>query len=78
MIVAYLLLAVVTGGAVYCFRNRAATLFFILLFLVGQTVLTVYAFCHLNERDSTYFTFDSLGVILSFVLALLRDRKSVV
>ncbi len=46
-------------------------LFFILLFLVGQTVLTVYAFCHLNERDSTYFTFDSLGVILSFVLALL-------
>ena len=71
MIVAYLLLAVVTGGAVYCFRNRAATLFFILLFLVGQTVLTVYAFCHLNERDSTYFTFDSLGVILSFVLALL-------
>mgnify|MGYP000103098692 FL=1 len=71
MLVAYLLLAVVTSGAVYCFRNRTATLLSISLFLVGQTVLTVYAFCHLNERDSTYFTFDSLGVILSFVLALL-------
>jgi hydrogenase-4 component F len=71
MIVVYLLIAVATGGAVYCFRSRVITRLFILLFLVTQTVLTVYAFCHLNERDSTYFTFDSLGVILSIVLTLL-------
>ena len=71
MLVAYLLLAVVTSGAVFCFRNRTATLLSISLFLVGQTVLSVYAFCHLNERASTYFTFDPLGVILSSVLTLL-------
>lgn len=71
MLVVYFLIAVATTGAVYCFRNRVVTRFFILLFLITQTVLTVYAFCHLDEMDSAFFTFDSLGVILSSILTLL-------
>lgn len=71
MLIVYFLSAFVISIAVLCLRNRIIQLLFVLLFLAGQTVLTVYAFCHLNEKDSVYFSFDSIGIILSGVLTLL-------
>jgi len=71
MLIIYFLSAVVISAVIFCFRNRTTHLLCVLLFLVSQTTLTVYALCHVNERDSLYFTFDSLGVVLSIVLALL-------
>lgn len=71
MLIVYFLSAFAISGALLCLRNRVIQLLFILLFLAEQTVLTVYAFCHLNEKDSVYFTFDSIGIILSSVLTLL-------
>lgn len=71
MLVVYFLSAIVISGIIFWFSNKIVSLFFILFFLVGQTALTLYAFYHLNEKDSIYFTFDSLGIILSIVLALL-------
>jgi len=71
MLIVYFLSAFAISGTLLCLRNRVLQLFFNVLFLAVQTVLTVYAFCHLNENDSIYFAFDSIGVILSGVLTLL-------
>ncbi|MFQ5686487.1 MAG: proton-conducting transporter membrane subunit [Candidatus Scalindua sp.] len=71
MLVLYFISAFAISGAVFCLRNRVIQQLLILLFLTGQTLLTVYAFCHLNEKDSVYFAFDSIGIILSGILALL-------
>lgn len=67
----YFLSSIAISMAIFWFRNRVTNLLFILIFLAGQTALTLYAFYHVNEKDSIYFTFDSLGVILSIVLTLL-------
>jgi Formate hydrogenlyase subunit 3/Multisubunit Na+/H+ antiporter, MnhD subunit len=71
MLIVYFLSAFAISGALLYLRNRGLQLFFNILFLAVQTVLTVYAYCHLNENDSIYFAFDSIGVILSSVLTLL-------
>lgn len=71
MLLIYFLSAAVISSIIFWLKNRVISLVFVVVFLAGQTALTFYAFYHLNEKDSIYFAFDSLGVILSIILALL-------
>lgn len=64
MIIIYLIAAVLIGTALFFNREKALNYTLICLFLALQCTFTVYACWHYNETLSSYFTFDSLGIIM--------------
>jgi hydrogenase-4 component F len=64
MILIYLTGSVLIGTGLFFNRGKKLNYSLICLFLVLQCALTVYAFMHYNETASSYFTFDSLGIIM--------------
>src|SRR5258706_4080498 len=71
MMVIYFLVAFVCGGGILLLRKQAVTLVLRFAFLLTQLVITTYAFLHPGARDSVYFSFDSIGIILATVLSIL-------
>ena len=71
MILIYLIGAFLIGIAI--FINRDKTLNYILLsfFLVLQWVFTIYACLHYRVTEATYFTYDSLGILLLLTLSVI-------
>ena len=63
MIGYYLIIAFVIGIISMLNRNRMVRIGLLVLFLAVQTVITIYAYFHLNEESAGYFKFDALGVI---------------
>ncbi len=64
MILIYLIGSILIGGGVFFNRGKKTNYSLVSLFLVLQVVFSVYACWHYNETASTYFTFDSLGIIM--------------
>lgn len=71
MFIYYLIISLLIGAATTLNRNRVVRIALLLLFLVVQTTMTIYAYYHLNEENSGYFKFDALGVIFLCVLTIL-------
>jgi len=67
----YLIIAFVIGIISMLNRNRMVRIGLLVLFLVVQTIMTIYAYFHLNEENAGYFKFDALGVIFMCVLTIL-------
>ena len=59
--------------ALILFLNRNKKIVFILLgiFLILQGILTVHAWLNFHSTEWTYFTYDSLGVLLLFTLGII-------
>ncbi len=64
MIILYLIAAVLIGAGLFFNRGKALNYVLISLFLLLQCVFTGYACLHYNETTASYFTFDSLGIIM--------------
>ncbi|MFA6582308.1 MAG: hypothetical protein WCS79_10925, partial [Paludibacter sp.] len=64
MILIYLIGSILIGAGVFFNRGKKTNYSLVSLFLVLQVVFAVYACWHYNETASTYFTFDSLGIIM--------------
>jgi len=64
MIIIYLIGSLLIGTGLFFNRKKALNYTLICLFLALQCTLTIYVCCHYNETSSSYFTFDSLGVIM--------------
>jgi hydrogenase-4 component F len=64
MILIYLIGSILIGTGVFFNRGKKINYILVSLFLVLQVVFTVYACWHYNQTASTYFTFDSLGIIM--------------
>ncbi len=71
MVFLFILASVFISLAVFLFRNKIVTLIFSAIYLGMLATLSIYAYLHLDQFDSVYYKFDSLGVLLSFVLVLL-------
>jgi len=71
MLSIYFSVALAGSLLIFFLKKKGVNNLIILSFLALQTALTTYAFTHLNERDSLFFKFDSLGIILTVVLTLL-------
>src|SRR5260221_14526869 len=71
MMVIYFLAAFVCGGSILLLRKHAVTLVLRFAFLLAQLAITTYAFLHPGVKDSVYFSFDSIGIILATVLSIL-------
>ncbi len=71
MIAAYVTLAIICSGLILYLKNSTANQAIGFLFLSAQVGLTGYAFLNQGAADSWYFSFDSLGILLSLVLSIL-------
>jgi hydrogenase-4 component F len=70
-LIAFFILSILISSLVVLFKTRLANIIFTSIFIVLHILLSFYALFHNGLYDSLYFTFDSLGIILSFILSLL-------
>ena len=71
MTIAYLISAFVLSAGLFLNRNRTFNYLLVIFFLFLQWGFTLYAWNHLRATDSSYFTFDSLGILLLFTLSII-------
>jgi len=71
MMTIYFISSIAITGLVLALRNRRANRLLGAVFLALQLGITWYAFQHKDTLDSTFFNFDSLGILLSLVLSVL-------
>lgn len=64
MIIIYLIGSFLIGTGLFFNRGKITNYSLVGLFLMLQIAFAGYACCHYNETTSTYFTFDSLGIIM--------------
>lgn len=64
MIIIYLISAIAISSGLFYNRGKVLNYSLISLFLVLQCALSIYACFHYNEVSASYFTFDSLGIIM--------------
>lgn len=71
MIVFYIILSVVCGISLFCFRSKTLNRLFVVSFIVLQWIITVYLYTHRGTTDSVYFTADSLALIFLIILSVI-------
>jgi hydrogenase-4 component F len=71
MIGIYLIVAFSIALALFLNRNKIITFVLHGIFLVLQGTLTVYAWLNFHTTELTYFTYDSLAVLLLFTLGVI-------
>ncbi len=71
MIGIYLIAAFSIAIALFFNRNKAVTFALLGLFLILQGALTIHAYFHLHATEWSYFTYDSLAVLLLVTLSII-------
>jgi hydrogenase-4 component F len=71
MTILYLFSAFILSSGLFLNRNKTVNYLLVGLFLFLQWGFTLYAWTHLRATDSSYFTFDSLGILLLFTLSII-------
>jgi hydrogenase-4 component F len=71
MIALYLFFALCCSALAFGVKQRWASVLAVLAFLSTQLGLNYYAWGHLNQNDSIYFSFDALGFIFTSVLSII-------
>ncbi len=67
----FFVVSVLAGTGIILFRNKTITRIITTAFIVVLIWFTIYSWLNLNKTELTYFTFNSAGVLLLSVLALL-------
>lgn len=71
MIGIYLFGALIIGCSIFVNRNKVINYLLVVLYLILQTVLTIYEFYHLNFTQLNYFTSDALSILLLITLNII-------
>lgn len=67
----YLAGAFLVSGLLFVNRNRLMNRLLVIAFVLLQIGFTVYEYLHISKTELTYFTSDSLGVLMLSVLCLI-------
>jgi len=67
----YFSTAVFLAALIMLFRKRFVTYAALILFLLAQTFLNIYAFKNLGKTELQYFLFDNIGLIFLSILSIL-------
>jgi hydrogenase-4 component F len=67
----YFLSGVLLSALTMLIRRRPVAYSALILFLLIQTLITVYGFMHIGEKVLTYFCFDNIGLLFLSLLTLL-------
>ncbi|MRR19345.1 hydrogenase 4 subunit F [bacterium] len=71
MLLLFFAISVILCASAVLFRNKAVTRILTITHAVVMILFTLYSWTSLDETELTYFTFDSTGVLLLTVLAVL-------
>ncbi len=71
VLLGFFILSALLGTLIVLLRNKAITRVITLSYVIMHIGLTIYCWFNLNRTELTYFTFNSLGVLLLAVLSLL-------
>jgi len=71
MIFIFIIMALLLSGSIFFSKNKLVNYVSLSLFSVSLIALSIYAYKHINQIDSTYYKFDSLSVLLTAVLSIL-------
>jgi hydrogenase-4 component F len=71
MIGIYLFGALIIGSSIFVNRNKVINYLLVVLYLMLQTVLTIYEFYHINITQLNYFTSDALSILLLITLNII-------
>jgi len=71
MYILFIILSIAISLAIFLFKEKRITTMLSVLFLGSLVYISSYAYLHCNKTENAFFTFDSLGVLLAFVLSLL-------
>jgi len=67
----FFILAIISGSVIFLLKSRQINRILTAFIVLCQIFVTIYAYLHMNETDSGFFNFDSLGVLLSIILSIL-------
>ncbi len=72
MFLYYLISILILAASSFINRNRSIRILILIMFLLVQTGLTIYAWNHFRTEDAGgYFSYDSLGILFLTVLTIL-------
>ena len=71
MVFIFIILSIAISLSIYLVKKASYTKTISSLFLLSVLMITGYAYLHLEETSSVYYKFDSLSVLLAFVLGIL-------
>ncbi len=71
MFIYYLIISVLLAIATFFNRNIIVRILLLGVFLLTQTTITVYGYCHIHKEELDLFAYDSLGIIFLCVLTIL-------
>ena len=71
MIGIYLIVAVLIVLALYVNRNKIISIVLLGLFIILQGALTLHSYLNIRTTELSYFTYDSLAVLLLFTLVII-------
>jgi len=71
MFLIFIIISIIISLSIYLIKNNFYTIIVRNLFLLLLFSIIGYAYLHFEETNSWYFKFDSLGILLSFILGIL-------
>jgi len=71
MYILFIILSIVISLSIFLFKKKNVTTILSIVFLASLVIISSYAYLNINKTDNIFFKYDSLGVLLSFVLTIL-------
>lgn len=71
MYISFIVISITIGFIIFFSKKKTVAEIFSTVFLIMLLLLSGYSYKHIHEVENLYFTYDSLGVLLSFVITVL-------
>ena len=71
MYILFIFSSLVISLSIILFKKKYVATILSIAFLASLVIISSYAYLNINKTDNIYFTYDSLGVLLSFILTIL-------
>jgi len=71
MIIIFIILSILLSAGIFLIKKNIMSALLSVVYLMLLILISSYSYWHINEIENVYFKYDSLGVLLSFVLTIL-------
>lgn len=71
MIFIFIIFSILLSLSIFFSKKNWVNYSSLSLFSISLVALTIYAYTHINQFDSTYYKFDALGILLTTILSIL-------
>jgi len=71
MLLYYFIFSLLISLSILFFKKKKLSNSLIIVFLLGQIAITLFAYQNINQTDSAFFKFDALGILFTMILSIL-------